>query len=129
MSQPVTSRPTSYNYYYVVNALTGKCLFTPDGSSLAVRTCQGEYSEMWVIASNTSGVPFTWFVDCCANKFLACTSYISKLVPTEWTVSGAAYVSAAINGPVASARFGLLTGLASSTDGSQLFMSDWGNQM
>ena len=51
--QPLTAVPTLSNYYYVVNSLTGKCLYTPDGTALLVRTCQGTVSEQWHISSTS----------------------------------------------------------------------------
>ena len=50
--QPVTSTPTPSTAFYVINSLTGKCLYSPDGTSLAVQTCQGLASEQWAL-SNT----------------------------------------------------------------------------
>ena len=75
-----------------------------------------------------AGAPYTWFVDCCANSFTACTSYISTLLPTVQTVAGTSYVSAYADGPISTAKFHTITGLVSSTDGTKLFVSDYGNQ-
>ena len=51
ISQPVTSTPTPSTAFYVVNSLSGKCLYSPDGTALAVQTCQGLASEQWALSS------------------------------------------------------------------------------